>query len=88
MLTSEWQKSSRSSGGANSQCVEARQVHLAAQGGWRKSSRSNTSPTGNCVEVRSGTEVVQVRDSKLGDASPILDASPADWRSFLAAVAK
>ncbi len=88
MLTNRWKKSNHSNSTPDGNCVEARQVHLAAQGGWRKSSRSNTSPTGNCVEVKSGTEVVQVRDSKLGDASPILDASPADWRSFLAAVAK
>jgi hypothetical protein len=55
---------------------------------WRKSSRSNTSNSGNCVEARKTSQVVQVRDTKLGDASPILDASPADWRGFLAAVAK
>ncbi|HEU5129330.1 MAG TPA: DUF397 domain-containing protein [Glycomyces sp.] len=40
------------------------------------------------MEARQASSLVQVRDSKLGDASPILDASPADWRSFLAAVAK
>jgi hypothetical protein len=40
------------------------------------------------VEARHADLVVQVRDSKLGETSPILDASPADWRVFLAAVAK
>jgi hypothetical protein len=60
MLTNEWRKSSRSAGGNNDQCVEARQADL----------------------------VIQVRDSKLGDASPILAASAADWRGFLNAVAK
>ena len=54
---------------------------------WRKSSRSG-SDGGNCVEtrLRAGFEI---RDSKLGDASPILGGlSAADWRGFLAGVTK
>lgn len=54
---------------------------------WRKSSRSNSQPDGDCVEARTHAEVVQVRDTKLGEHSPILDASPADWRAFIRAAA-
>lgn len=77
MLTGDWKKSSRS-GSEGGDCVEAR---------WKKSSRSG-STGGACVEVRGHGGVVQVRDTKLGETSPILDASPADWRGFLTAVAK
>lgn len=41
--------------------------------GWRKSSRSNSSGNNNCVEMRLADGVLQVRDSKMGDDSPILD---------------
>ncbi|WP_199036386.1 DUF397 domain-containing protein [Glycomyces salinus] len=77
MLTNEWRKSSRSNnqGGA---CVEAR--FLTAE--WKKSSRSDNQG-GACVEVRAHNGVVQVRDTKLGDTSPVLDASPAAWRALL-----
>ncbi|SDK59767.1 protein of unknown function [Glycomyces sambucus] len=73
MLTENWKKSSRSNqqGG---QCLEAR---------WKKSSRSN-SQGGACVEARSHQGVAQVRDTKLGESSPILEASAADWTAFLA----
>lgn len=49
---------------------------------WKKATRSNT--TGSCVQVRvteGGT--VEVRDSKHGDASPILRFTPAEWDAFL-----
>jgi hypothetical protein len=55
---------------------------------WRKPSRSSGGNNDQCVEARAADPVVQIRDSKLGDASPILDASPADWRIFLTTVAK
>lgn len=87
MLTNEWRKSSRSASGPNDQCVEARQVSGLARE-WRKSSRSAGGPNDQCVEARRADLVVQVRDSKLGEDSPILDASPADWRGFLTAVAE
>jgi len=49
---------------------------------WRKSSRSANSG-GNCVEVRVNDEEFQVRDSKLGDDSPIFDCKPEDYLSLL-----
>jgi hypothetical protein len=54
---------------------------------WRKSSRSGNNTNQSCVEARALASLVQVRDTKLGEDSPILGASPADWRGFLAAVA-
>lgn len=55
---------------------------------WRKSSRSASGSNDQCVEARLAGPVVQVRDTKLGEDSPILDTSPEDWRAFLKAVAK
>ncbi|GLZ75955.1 hypothetical protein Afil01_07620 [Actinorhabdospora filicis] len=56
-------------------------------GPWRKSSRSGGNQ-GQCVEARTDVVTVDVRDSKLGDASPILAVAPADWRGFLATVTR
>jgi len=48
---------------------------------WAKSTHSN--PNGACLEARQdGT--VQVRDSVLGDASPVQGYAPAAWQDFLA----
>lgn len=52
---------------------------------WKKSSRS--SGNGSCVEVRLVDESVQVRDTKLGEDSPILGVGAAGWAGFAAAVA-
>ena len=53
-------------------------------GKWRKSSRSGGN--GQCVETRRDTGF-ELRDSKLGDRSPILTGLDADdWRGFLAGV--
>jgi hypothetical protein len=51
-------------------------------GNWRKSSRSGAN--GACVEARLNKGLPQIRDSKLGDGSPILDLSRADLRGLLA----
>ncbi|GAA4892438.1 uncharacterized protein DUF397 [Stackebrandtia albiflava] len=52
---------------------------------WRKPSRSNNSG-GACVEARSRMDRFQLRDSKLGEDSPVLDVSVTDFVGFLAAV--
>lgn len=49
---------------------------------WKKSSRSS-GQGGQCVEARAHEGVVQVRDTKLGESSPILGASAADWAAIL-----
>jgi hypothetical protein len=48
---------------------------------WQKSSYSSDSA--NCVEVRHSNGRIEVRDSKLGDASPVLTYSPDQWRRLL-----
>lgn len=55
---------------------------------WRKSSRSSGNDNSACVEARPSNDGFEVRDSKLGETSPIFAASAADWRGFLNAVAK
>lgn len=68
--------------------------------GWRKSSYSN--PSGccletafrkssysggtNCTEAALAADLVLVRDSKLGEASPILAFSPAQWQAFTSGI--
>jgi hypothetical protein len=55
---------------------------------WRKSSYS-TGTGGTCVEVQDGLATqTLVRDSKLGDRSPVLAFSPADWQKFVATVTR
>ncbi|GAB4004550.1 hypothetical protein GCM10029992_49910 [Glycomyces albus] len=51
---------------------------------WRKSSRSADSG-GNCVEVRADGEGFQVRDSKLGDDSPIFDLTTEGFATLMRA---
>lgn len=50
---------------------------------WNKSSRCRTD-TPLCVEVCITEDAVLVRDSKLGDASPVLTFTHDEWRAFLA----
>lgn len=52
---------------------------------WIKSSRSANQ--GQCVELAQVDGWTGVRDSKLGDAGPILTLTPATTRAFLAALA-
>ena len=52
-------------------------------GKWRKSSRS--AAQGQCVETRMAASF-EVRDSKLGDASPVLAMSAGDFAGLLTAV--
>lgn len=63
-----WRKSGHSESG---NCTE-----VAA---WRKSAHSEGS---NCTEAGHGQGVVGVRDSKLGEASPVLEFTPLAWQAF------
>jgi hypothetical protein len=50
---------------------------------WRKSSRSADSGNGNCVEARAQHGAFDVRDSKLGGASPVFTVDTGDFQAFL-----
>ncbi len=52
---------------------------------WRKSSRSQGDQQSSCVEARASEDAFQVRDSKLGDGSPVFDLAAADFTSLLSA---
>lgn len=73
-----WRKSTRSGASNSSDCVELRRA-------WRKSSQSGAGETSNCVEVSPCTDSggFHLRDSKLGDGSPVFDLSSNDLRSLL-----
>jgi hypothetical protein len=51
--------------------------------GWRKSSKSGN---GGCVEAGQRDGRVLIRDSKLGDTSPVLAVTPAAWDNMLASI--
>jgi predicted secreted Zn-dependent protease len=52
---------------------------------WTKSSKSSTN--GSCVEIQAdGRGNVKVRDSKLGDTSPILVFNAQEWDAFVEGV--
>ncbi|MFI2739018.1 DUF397 domain-containing protein [Streptomyces sp. NPDC018711] len=53
---------------------------------WRKSSYSSDEG-GDCVEVAAHPAAVHVRDSKLGESSPVFSVSPAAWGSFVGGAA-
>lgn len=63
-----WRRSTRCDSGA---CLEW---------AWTRSGRCQG---GNCVEAAHRGQVL-VRDSKLGDQSPILRFEPAAWQAFVA----
>lgn len=52
---------------------------------WRKSRRSSGTDNSNCVEARSTVGAFQVRDSKLGQVSPVFDLPAADFVGLLEA---
>lgn len=52
---------------------------------WRKSSRSSSQGNGDCVEARAAEGGFQMRDSKLGDKSPVFDLAPEEFGSVLRA---
>lgn len=52
---------------------------------WRKSSRSNSTGDNNCVEARVSEGSFQVRDSKMGNDSPIFDLDMKEFGSLLGA---
>jgi len=54
-------------------------------GKWRKSSRSQGNADSNCVEARTASNGFQVRDSKLGDDSPIFNLAGQEFTSLLRA---
>jgi hypothetical protein len=58
---------------------------LTAASNWHKASFSQGGENG-CVEVGSVPGLVGVRDTKLGDASPVLVFAPNGWAGFLEVV--
>ncbi|THV33679.1 DUF397 domain-containing protein [Glycomyces buryatensis] len=75
-----WRKSTRSGATNNSDCVEVRRA-------WRKSTRSGAGNDSNCVEVAlcSDDDGFHLRDSKLGDGSPVFDLAPRDFGALITA---
>lgn len=66
-----WRTSTRSAG--NGACLEAASFR-----------RSSKCVTGECVEAGHGPGIVGVRDSVLGEASPVLEFPAEAWRRFAA----
>lgn len=79
-----WVKSSFCAQGG---CVEAKYVRASSCGAGSCVEVSYSScGNGDCVEVARDGDQVLVRDSKLGDDSPVLRYSLSRWVSFLAAI--
>lgn len=54
------------------------------RGPWRKSTFSDNGQEGGCVEVADLSDGGSaVRDSKLGEASPVLTFTAKEWDAFL-----
>lgn len=74
---------------ANGLCVEVaahwQRSSYCSTGGCVEWSRSRCS-MGSCVEVERQDEKVYLRDSKLGEESPVIEFTPACWSEFLDAV--
>jgi hypothetical protein len=73
-MTVEWRKSSHSLNEVS--CVEVAEV-------WRRAAGCEA---GHCVEIADAPDVVLVRDSKLGDNSPVLTFDREAWAGFVAGV--
>ncbi|MFB9658604.1 DUF397 domain-containing protein [Glycomyces mayteni] len=75
-----WRKSTRSGSDNNTSCVELRRA-------WRKSSRSGSDNNTNCVELMAcnDSDAMHIRDSKLGNESPVFDLAVSDFKSLLRA---
>lgn len=58
---------------------------LAAADNWHKATFSGGANSG-CVEVGTIPGYYGVRDTKLGDASPVLAFNPVEWQAFVAGV--
>lgn len=63
---------------------------MALSAEWKKSSYS-TNGGQDCVEARKRQSestglVIQLRDSQLGDASPVLDVTPRAFRTLLGSI--
>ncbi len=56
---------------------------LSGADNWRTSSFSGGA---NCVEVATIPGYIGVRDTKLGEAGPVLAFTPVEWQAFLAGV--
>lgn len=54
------------------------------QNRWQKSSYSN--PSGNCLEAKIEAGIILIRDTKLGELSPVLQLPLPGWQVFLAEV--
>ncbi|MEU5874184.1 NADAR domain-containing protein [Glycomyces sp. NPDC047369] len=50
---------------------------------WRKSTRSGGTNSGQCVELRESYGSFQIRNSKLGDSSPIFNASEVTFLNLI-----
>lgn len=79
-MTSEvtaWRKSTRSGPTNDSNCVELRRA-------WRKSTRSGSGNDSDCIEMSACADSgFHLRDSKLGDGSPVFDLAGADLAALL-----
>jgi hypothetical protein len=82
LARARWRKSSWSTDGGDSACVEVAFVDVQ----WRKSSRSGQGGQDNCVEVALVDAAVAVRDSK-NPAGPVLVVPMARWTDFLGTLA-
>jgi hypothetical protein len=58
---------------------------LAAADNWHKATFSGGA-NGGCVEVGTIPGYFGVRDTKLGEDSPVLAFTPTEWQAFLAGV--